>query len=569
VGFVAEYTDLGTLVTDSAKKFASLDLFAFEEDGQIRHRTYADVVKVARRRAGDLARRGVGRGDLVGVICGNRPEWLEIAHAAHRVGATIVPMYEAQLDKDWKYILEDSKARVCLCAPSALERVRAFGLPGLTVLPLDAPSGEEGGQDASDPDDLAVVIYTSGTTGNPKGVELTHRALAFVVSSLHVAAGFKSGGRTVSILPWAHVGGLGELFSSLQVGTTIAIAGAVDRIFPVIQATKPTRLIGVPRVWNKLYDAIHKGMAQAPRPVRALFERGVRASQKRRAGGALTLRERAFLALAERVVFPKVRAKLGGELEKAISGAAALSVDVARFIDALGIEVLEVYGQTECSAVSTINRPGQARLGTVGTAIPGVEIKIDGDGEGGGEVLVKSPGAMRGYRGLADETRAVIDGEWIRTGDLGRIDADGYLTITGRVREVYKLENGKFVSPAPIEEKLTTSPYIAQALVHGLNKPFNVALLVADLSAVKAWCKDQGVGELEVDALVANAKVRDLLAAEVRALTADFKGYEKVERFHVLTEEWTLQNDMLTPSMKVKRRRVLERWGSDLEKLYA
>jgi long-chain acyl-CoA synthetase len=275
------------------------------------------------------------------------------------------------------------------------------------------------------------------------------------------------------------------------------------------------------------------------------------------------------LALAERIVFPKVRARFGGELKTAISGAAALSVDVARFIDALGIELLEVYGLTEVSAAATINRPGRSRLGTVGVALPGVELKIDGEGEGGGEVLIKTPGVMCGYRGLREETRAVLDGEWLRSGDLGRLDADGYLTITGRLREVYKLENGKFVSPAPIEEKLTMSPYIAQALVHGLNKPFNVALLVADLPAVKAWCRAQGVDELEADALFANPKVRDLLAAEVRALTAGFKGYERVERFHVVTEEFSLQNDMLTPTLKVKRRRVLEKWGTHLEKLYA
>src|SRR5262249_27077785 len=159
---------------------------------------------------------------------------------------------------------------------------------------------------------------------------------------------------------------------------------------------------------------------------------------------------------------------------------------------------------------------------------------------------------MRGYRGLPAETRAVLDGGWVRSGDLGRLDADGYLQITGRVREVYKLENGKFVSPAPIEEKLTTSPYIAQAFVHGLNKPYNVALLVADVAAVKAWCGAQGIGEVEAEALVANAKVRELLADEVRALTSTFKGYERIERFHVVTEEFSLNNDMLTPSMKVK-----------------
>jgi long-chain acyl-CoA synthetase len=579
VGFVAKHTDLGTLVTDAIRQHGAKRLFAFEEHGEIRYRTYAEMGAAARRRAADLAKRGIGRGDMVAIIAGNRPEWLEIAHAAHRLGATVVPMYEAQLEKDWSYILRDSGAKVCFCAAAALAKVRAFALPSLAhVLPLEAPSEdeasasgahEEAGADASSPDDLAVVIYTSGTTGNPKGVELTHRSLAFMVSSLDEAAPFETGGRNVSILPWAHVGGLGELLASVHIGTTIGIAGSVERIFPMIQATRPTRLVGVPRVWNKLYDAIQKGLGAAPRPVRALFAAGLAASMKRREGKPLRFRERAALALAERVVFPKVRARLGGELKTAISGAAALSIDVARFIDALGIELLEVYGLTEVSALATVNRRGKTRLGTVGQALPGIELKIDGEGEGGGEILIKTPGAMRGYRGLPDETRAVLDGEWVRSGDLGRLDAEGYLTITGRVREVYKLENGKFVSPAPIEEKLTTSPFIAQALVHGLNKPYNVALLVADVTAVKSWCAAQGIGELESDALVTHARVKELLAAEVRALTAGFKGYERVERFHVVAEEFSLANDMLTPSMKVKRRRVLDKWGEKLEKLYA
>jgi long-chain acyl-CoA synthetase len=576
--FIAKYTDLVGLVEDAFAAQPKSNLFGVEEGGSFRWLRYSEVAERAGRFERLLVKYVIEPNDKVAIIAANRPEWLAVALAAHRLGAVVVPLYEAQKESEWEYILRDCDAKAVITANDAIAtKIRAMKprlakLESVGTFDDDAGAGGDGEEPARvvpEKDDLAFIIYTSGTTGNPKGVELTHGGLSFVVCSLHEAIPFEKGTRMVSILPWAHVGGVVELYVCVHAGSALAIAAGVDRIVPTIQHTRPTRLVGVPRVWCKLYDGIHKKMAAAPAPVRTLFQSGMRAAIADREGRDIGMTDRLALSLAQRYVFPKVRDGLGGELKMAISGAAALSVDIAKFIDALGIQLLDVYGQTELSALATANRPGATRLGTVGQPLPGVKIKIDGHGEGGGEILVKTPGAMRGYHKLPDETRAVMtDDGWIRTGDLGRLDPEDYLTITGRVREVYKLENGKFVSPAPIEEKLATSPYITQAMIFGLNKPYNVALLVVDCAAICAWCKESGVGDLDAEKAVAHEKVKLLLAGEVQRLSGAFKAYERVERFHVVTEELTLANDMLTPSMKVKRRKVLERWGKDLERLY-
>jgi long-chain acyl-CoA synthetase len=268
-----------------------------------------------------------------------------------------------------------------------------------------------------------------------------------------------------------------------------------------------------------------------------------------------------------------VRAKLGGRLRYAISGAAALSPDVARFIDALGIPVFEAYGMTETSAVSTVNTPSAKRIGSVGKPVPGIRVTLDHQVAGGddeqGEIVVHGHGVMAGYHNQDKATSEVTTSEGgLRTGDLGRFDREGYLFITGRVKEIYKLENGKYVAPAPLEEKITLSPFVAQTFVNGLNRPFNVALVVIDVAAVSAWAKTNGLGELEPGTLCGDARVRDLVRGEIDKAAADWKGYERVADFVLTHEEMTTANDLLTPTLKVKRRKVMERWGAELDRLY-
>ena len=589
----AGVADLARLFARAVERHAARPLFGEERDGRWVWTTYGEIGRQATALAAALRRLGVKSGDRVAILSSNRAEWAVALGASLACGAVLVPMYEAQLEKDWRYILEDAGATVCFVSTDALHaRVDAMraAIPALRhVIAFDRAEQDDASlrhliaratreaeakdplASGIDPESLAAIIYTSGTTGAPKGVELTHVAFTRTLAAMQTVWSAGPHDRTVSILPWAHVGGFFELFTSIDSGCAMALPASLDRLMATIVATRPTSLVGVPRIWNKLYDAIHKGIAAKPRAVQWLFHTAIAAQNKRNAGLPLRRRERVARRVALRALFPTILARLGGELRFAITGAAALSRDVAELMEGLGITVIEVYGQTEVCAIATANKPGDARLGTVGKPLPGVRITIDRSvattDDGSGEVILHSPGAMRGYHGLPSETAAVRTSDGgIRTGDLGRIDARGFLTITGRVREVYKLENGKFVSPAPIEEALTLSPYIAQAMVHGLNAPHNVALLVLDPAAIRAWCDEQGFAPPA--RLEADARVRDLVTREIALRTSAFKGYERVKGFTVIDDEWTTANDMLTPSMKLKRRNVLARYRAEVDALY-
>jgi long-chain acyl-CoA synthetase len=585
--------ELVTLFRQATERFASRELFLYEKDGRWIRMLYADLAREEVRLRASLARLGVRPGDRVAIISRNRPEWAVVAMATHALGAVIVPMYEMQHAEDWLHILRDAKAKVCFTSSVAIdEKVRKMlgDLPALAhVVCLDRPEGKSpddtsyahllaSGHPGEAPfvvpsaSDTAAYIYTSGTTGKPKGVKLPHSAFAFEASALRAAWAIAPGERSVSILPWAHVGGFCELILGVEFGACAGLASSYDKLGATIAATKPTIMGAVPRVWNGLYDVIQKGIATQSPAVKWLFETAIAAEKKKRAGVPLRKRERAARRLARRVIFPKVHEKLGGQLRLAFSGAAALSKDVAEFFECLGIQVYEVYGQTETGAISTVNKPGAVKLGSVGRPLEGVQIEIDrsvGDADdGSGEIVIHTPGAMSEYHGMPEETAAVKrpDGG-IRTGDLGRVDADGFVYITGRVREVYKLENGKFVSPVPIEESLGLSPLIAQAFVWGLNRPHNVALLVVDRASLKGWCTDNGVPG-EVEGALDHPRVRELFTKEVKSRSGAFKGYERVEKFALLHELFSTENGLLTPTLKVKRGAVFAKHREIIDGLY-
>jgi long-chain acyl-CoA synthetase len=596
--------DLVSLVSRAFEQHRARPLFALERHGRWIRLTYGEIERDATRLRAGLARLGVKAGDRVAIISKNRPEWLVVMAATHALGAALVPMYEVQLESDWKHILRDAEARVCVTSTDAIAaKVRAMlgDLPRLAhVVSLERSAKDDASYAhlletagpapspiAPSPRDLAAIIYTSGTTGKPKGVELSHQAYAWQIATVTKLYGIEPGARNVAILPWAHVAGFCEVLVSLDRGTCMGLVPSVEKLGETLQQTKPTLLIGVPRVWSGLYDAVQKAMAEQPPAVRWIFRTGLAAQSKRRQGKRLRKRERVARRLARRLLFPKILGRLGGELRIGVTGAAAIAPAVQDFFECLGIQMFDVYGQTETCAVATANRPGKTRAGSVGAAIDGVRIEIDtsvGDGPGGsggadrgplgvgegvGEILIHTEGAMRGYHKMPGETSAVMrEPGVIRTGDLGRLDRDGFLYLTGRVREVYKLENGKFVSPVPIEEALALSPYVAQAFVWGLNKPHNVALLVADLVALKRWCGENGVGESEPERLLAHARVRELFARELRERTTAFKGYERVEAFALIHEAFTPDNGLLTPTLKTKRTAVYARHRAVIDALY-
>jgi long-chain acyl-CoA synthetase len=586
-----KFQNLVEMVERSVKLYGQRELFGTKKGGQWVWTTYAQFGKQVDDFRGGLASLGIKRGDNVAIVSNNRVEWAVAAYACYGLGAALVPMYEAQLPKEWAFIINDCGA-VAMIASTAdiLKKVEDIRekTPSLKhVIGLELPktdprsyaalleAGEKSPMEAikPEPKDTACLIYTSGTTGNPKGVILSHGNVASNISAVHEILPLEREDRSLSFLPWAHsFGHTCELHAVLSLGGSMAICEAVDKIVANLAEVSPTVLMSVPRIFNRIYDGVNKQMAEKPAVIRNLFKAGIRVATKIRRGESVGLVEKVTLKLADKIIFTKVRGKFGGRLKYAFSGGAALSKEVAEFIDGLGITVYEGYGLTETSPIATANRPGAHRIGSVGQPIPGVKVLIDKSaGHDGkqGEVIVAGPNIMQGYHNRDDENKAVFtEDRSFRTGDLGFVDDEGYLYITGRIKEQYKLENGKYVAPAPLEEQLKLSPYIANAMVYGDNRLYNVALVVPDMESLKKWAEGQGLGSESPEKLLENSRVKELIMAEIEKYSAEFKGFEKIKKVTLTAEDFTTQNDMITPSLKVKRRVVWQKYGPQIEGLY-
>jgi long-chain acyl-CoA synthetase len=584
--------NLVSMLARSVRDHGDRPLFGTRSDRGWTWMSYADFGgQVDALRAG-LASLGVAAGDRVAVIARNRVEWAVGCYAAAGLGAAYVPMYEAQVERDWKHILADSGARVCLASGAVVGPRLASVLrdvPGVEhVVDLDAPVEDPHGylglsswgrahpHDALEPDggDLAEIVYTSGTTGRPKGVRLTHRNIVSNVDAVIQVVPVTQDDRSLSFLPWAHVFGADELHGIISMGASTGICGSVDEIAKSLPEVRPTLLFAVPRIWNRVHQGVRRTISEQARVVRAIFERGTRALRQSKSGRPLSTWESIELALARRLVFAKIRERFGGRVRIAVSSAAALSPEVAEFIDDLGIVVLEAYGLTETSACATINRPDERRIGSVGKAIPGVRVTLDPDvpgaSEGVGEIVVYGHGVMAGYHNLPEETRRALTADGgLRTGDLGRFDKEGFLYVTGRLKEIYKLENGKYVAPAALEEQLTLSPFIEQAFIYGADRPHNVALVVPNHQALLDWAREHGVSPWAPGQLTGNPHLRPVFEAELDIACREFRGYERVKAFALIEEPFTTDNGLLTPTLKVRRNEVLKRYRPLLDSLYA
>lgn len=548
--------------------------------------TFEELGSLVDRARGGLLGLGVKKGERVAIVSDNRLEWAVLAFATYSLGASYVPMYQAQAKDEWAYIIEDSKASILVGATQdifqkldeiggQLDSVRA-------VIGLDLPSSDSRSYQSLinsagntpvvevEPDDLACLIYTSGTTGHPKGVCLSHDNISSNVRGALERFDFREGDSSLAFLPWAHVfGQTCELYSLLRAGASLALNDEVPNLVSNLAVVRPSVLVAVPRIFNRIYDGVGKQMAAKPAPIRALFAAAVDCATRRSQGARLSTLDRITLSLGDKLIFSKVRQKFGGRLRFVVSGSAALSPAVAEFIDALGIDVFEGYGLTETSPVVAANYPGHRKIGTVGLPFPGVEVRIDTvatEDPVQGEIQVRGDNVMKGYYESPEETRKVFtDDGWFRTGDMGYLDDEGFLHITGRIKEQYKLENGKYVVPSPLEEEFKLSPFITNLMVHGANRPYNVALVVIDVAACEAWARQNGVSESD---LSQSPRIKKLILDELEKYSVAMKGYEKIRDVVLITDDFTTENGFLTPKMSLKRRNVLARYGEQLEALY-
>lgn len=589
-----EFKTLVELYERSIRNYANNPLFGVKKGGRYQWTSYREFDGLVDAFRSALANIGVGKGDTVSIIADNRIEWAVAAYATYGRGASFCPMYEAQPLEDWEYITRDSGTKVLIVANQeiyeqtrpmletidTLERVIFFdGEPSHADAYLNLLEG--GRKNPSDvvypePDDLAGFIYTSGTTGKPKGVLLTHDNLCFNVGGVLDLDIIRSSDVSLAFLPWAHSFGQNcELHVMFSLGASMGMVESIPKLIDNLGEVRPTILFAVPRIFNRIYDALSKKMKQEPPVKQKLFELAMKNSNALRGQqeknethlGSILL-DKGF----DKLIFEKVRERFGGRMRLCISGGAALAPEVARFIDNMHIDVFEGYGLTETSPLVSVNIPGARKIGSVGRPIRGVEVLIkdvEGYPEGTGEICVRGRNVMQGYHELPDKTEEVIeqtdDGPLFHTGDLGKLDEDGFLWILGRVKEQYKLENGKYVVPAPIEEQLSLSPYILQCMIEGTNKPYNVAVIVVDKESLAEWCKEKGVPTSE---MLTHSAVKELYKSEIKSAGSEIKHYEQPRDFILTDEEWTPENGYLTPKMSLKRREVMKTYGDDIEALY-
>jgi len=613
------FETLHELQTNASIAFADNPLFGTYTDGGdndeasfewMTYREYGEKVDACRTVLKDL---GVQEFSKVGIIANNRWEWATIAAAAYSLNATLVPMYEAQLPSDWSYIANDSECCVLFCATQDIyDRTVKEVLPQTphikATLCLDAELGEpyafathmeKATAAAADetqtqtpiikptPDDLANLIYTSGTTGKPKGVELIH---SNTVSNVHGVRGMASdvhdfirqSDTTLAFLPWAHsYGQTCELWVGMGHGGSSGICRGVPFILEDLQLVKPTVLFAVPTLHKKIYDGVHN-LIEAASPVRkALMKNALKMGRKavveRNGGERMGFLDRMQHRALDKIVLSKIRDRFGGNLRHGFVAGAACPSEVIDFLDDIGIPICEGYGLTETSPIITINTPYERSPGFVGKSIPGVEVVIMGeDGspvgpDQEGEICCYGPNVMRGYYKNPEATEEVIslapDGKsrLFHTGDLGRLSADGWVKVTGRLKEQYKLENGKYVCPTPIEEAISMSRFVMQVVLCGANRPHNVALIVPDWVAIRLELKIST--DVSDDDLVNDARVAELIHSDINEQCRNLKKFEIPQQF-AFVAPFTAANNMLTPKMSIRRHMVIREYNDVIADMY-
>lgn len=546
-----------------------------------------------------LASLGVKRKDNVAIISENRPEWVYADSAILGLGAVDVPLYPISTSDTIEYILNNSESVGIIVSTkfqlNKIMKVRSNCKKLKFIIIMNEPDEElasdvytfkqvqEMGEkykvenpklfidslDIAGEDDLCTIIYTSGTTGEPKGVMLTHKNIISNVRAAHEAFDIGETDMFLSFLPLCHIfERMAGYYTALSGGCTIAYAESIEKIAQNMTEIKPTLMTAVPRLFERMYQRIRKNVEGQPEKKQKIFNWGIEigrqyAEAKKREESipiGLTIKHK----LADKLVFTKLRERTGGRLRFFISGGAALSRDLGEFFEAAGILIIEGYGLTESSPVIAANREHNYKFGTVGKAFPGVEIKIAQDGE----ILAYGPNIMQGYYNNKKETDAVLKDGWLYTGDVGVFDAEGFLIITDRKKSLFKTTQGKYIAPTPIENLFLASKYIDQFIIIGDRRMFVTALIVPDFEALKEYADAHRISYSDPKELTKLKQVYELLEKDLAQFQKQLAAYEKIRKFTILEKPFTIEDGEMTPSLKLKRKVIEERYRDLIEDMY-
>jgi long-chain acyl-CoA synthetase len=583
--------NLAVQFLDRVKTSGPLEAYRFPSGNDWESVTWAQVGERVRNLAAGLMSVGIEPEQRVGILSGTRYEWILADLAIVCAGAATTTVYPSTGGEDTAYILADSGSRLLFVEDeSQVEKVAGHRaeLPELvTIVSLTGGGDSEGGvlsladleklgaeylaanptaiddhAAAIGPDQLATLIYTSGTTGKPKGVRLRHKSWVYEGESIKSQGILNESDLQFLWLPMAHSFGKVLLSTQLACGFATAIDGRVDKIVDNLGVIQPTFMGAAPRIFEKAYGRIITTVAAEGK--KGIFDKafatGLEVKRLQAAGKSVPLPLKLKFMLFDKLVFSKVRARFGGRIKFFISGSAALNREVAEWFNAAGLVILEGYGLTETSAGAFVNHPQQNKIGTVGVAFPGSEVRIAADGE----VLIKGPNVMEGYHNLPEATAETLVDGWLHTGDIGELDADGHLRITDRKKDLFKTSGGKYVAPTAIESQFkAVCPYVANMLVHGNERNFVSALITLDPDLIAGWAAENGLEGKSYVEIVTSDACKAMVAGYIEELNARLNRWETVKKFVILERDLSIESGELTPSLKVKRK-VVETNNKDL-----
>jgi long-chain acyl-CoA synthetase len=584
---------IADLLPAAVEKYGSEPAVMYRDDsGEWTTRSFAEVGDQVRRLSLGLIDLGVRKGDKVAILANTRPEWSYYDFAALTTGAIVVPIYQTNSPEECQYVLENSDAKVVIVEDSEqLDKIRqvrdrcpklehVIRMTGSSddTISADDVAKRGASHEASEweerwrsvtPDDICTFIYTSGTTGPPKGCVLSHGNYRAMVNMSLEQTVLESGRTTYLYLPLAHSFALLIQLLSFAVGGTLAYWERDPlKILPNLAEVKPHYFPSVPRIFEKIYTAANSRADKAGGVQRAIFNWAVgvgrRVRELERRGKSPWPPLRIQHAIADRLVLSNIRNLFGGRIIEAVTGAAPINPEILRFFDAAGVLVLEGWGMTETSTAATISRPDAFKFGTIGRPFPGCEVKIAEDGE----ILVRGPNVFQGYYKNEEATRETLVDGWLRTGDIGAIDADGFVRITGRKKDIIITAGGKNITPANIEAEVKQHPLVSQCVVIGDRRPYLVALLTLDPEEAVKFAGEHGLGD-DPDAIASSEQVRHAIEDHIEKMNQKFARVEQVKKFKILPRDLSQEGGELTPTMKVKRNVVADKYAADIESLYS